>query len=97
MPSYCIVRLAVRWLFIGLVPAFLVCCAKTHSKPTIPAGNARFEFLTPSLVRMQYSPSGMFIDTPTAVVQKRDWPAVQVQSTQKHGWLIVATSTMTLR
>ena len=88
---------AARWLIIGLVPAFLVCCAKTQSKPTIPAGNARFEFLTPSLVRMEYSPSGMFVDAPTAVVQKRDWSAVQVQSTQRDGWLIAATSAMTLR
>ena len=88
---------AARWLLIGLVPAFLVCCAKTQSKPTIPAGNARFEFLTPSLVRMEYSPAGVFVDAPTAVVQKRDWPAVQVQSTQKEGWLIAATSAITLR
>ena len=52
MRSHCIVGLAVRGLLIGLVPALLVGCAKTQSKPTIPAGNARFEFLTPSLVRM---------------------------------------------
>ena len=31
------------------------------------------------------------------MVQKRDWPAVRVQSTQKDGWLIAATSAMTLR
>ena len=97
MSFRCIVGLAARSLFIGLVAALLVCCAKTQSKPTIAAGNARFEFLTPSLVRMEYSPSGMFVDAPTAVVQKRDWPAVQVQSTQKDGWLIAATSAMSLR
>jgi alpha-glucosidase (family GH31 glycosyl hydrolase) len=97
MRLHCIVGLAVRWLFIGLGAAFLAGCTKTHSKPTIPAGNARFEFLTPSLVRMEYSPSGMFTDAPTAVVQKRDWPAVQVQSMQKDGWLIAATSAMTVR
>src|SRR5258708_28058709 len=60
-------------------------------------GNARFEFLTPSLVRMEYAPAGAFIDAPTAVVQKRDWPAVQVQSMRKDGWLIAVTSAMTLR
>jgi hypothetical protein len=88
---------AARWLFIGLLPALLACGAKTQSQPTIRDGNARFEFLTPSLVRMEYSPAGTFIDAPTAVVQKRDWPAVQVQSMQKDGWLIAATSAMTLR
>ena len=96
MRFHCIVRLAARSLSIGLVAAFLVCCAKTQSKPTIPAGNARFEFLTASLVRMEYSPSGMFVDAPTAVVEKRDWPALQVESTQKDGWLIAATGAMTL-
>ena len=97
MRFHCIVGPAVSGLLIGLVAALLAGCAKTQSKPTIPAGNARFEFLTPSLVRMEYSPSGMFTDAPTAVVQKRDWPAVRVQSTQKDGWLIAATGAMTLR
>ena len=97
MRFHCIVGLAVGGLLIGLVLALLVGCAKTQSKPTIPAGNARFEFLTPSLVRMEYSPSGVFTDAPTAVVQKRDWPAVRVQSRQKDGWLIAATGAMTLR
>jgi alpha-glucosidase (family GH31 glycosyl hydrolase) len=97
MHFHCIVGVAVRWLSIGLVATLLAGCAKTQSTPTIPAGNARFEFLTPSLVRMEYSPSGIFTDAPTAVVQKRDWPAVQVRSTQKDGWLIAATGAMTLR
>src|SRR5947208_11134104 len=88
---------AASWLFIMLLPALVACGAKTHSQPTIRAGNARFEFLTPSLVRMEYSPAGVFVDAPTAVVQKRDWPAVQVQSTQKEGWLIAATGAITLR
>src|SRR2546421_10977707 len=88
---------AASWLFIGLLPALLACGAKRHSQPTIRAGNARFEFLTASLVRMEYAPAGGFIDAPTAVVQKRDWPVVQVRSTQRQGWLIAATSAMTLR
>ena len=88
---------AASWLFIALLPALVACSAKRHSQPTIRAGNARFEFLTPSLVRMEYSPAGTFIDAPTAVVQKRDWPAVPVQSTQRQGWLIAASSVMTLR
>ena len=86
-----------KWLFIGLAPPLLVCCAKTESSPTLVVGNARFEFLTPSLVRMEYSPSGAFVDAPTAVVQKRDWPKVPVQATHKDGWLIAASSDMTVR
>jgi alpha-glucosidase (family GH31 glycosyl hydrolase) len=84
------------WLLIALFSVCLGSCAETLSKPTITTGDARFEFLTPSLVRMEYSPDGTFVDAPTAVVQKRDWPAVQVYTTQKDGWLIAKTSAMTL-
>ncbi|HEX4649787.1 MAG TPA: TMEM165/GDT1 family protein [Steroidobacteraceae bacterium] len=71
--------------------------ANPQSPPVIISGNARFEFLTPSLVRMEYSPSAKFVDAPTAVVQKRGWPEVPVRSTQKDGWLTAASSVMTLR
>lgn len=86
-----------KWLSIGLALTLLVCCARTPGSPTLVVGDARFEFLTPSLLRMEYSPSGAFVDAPTAVVQKRDWPRVQVHSTQKDGWLIAATSVMSVR
>jgi alpha-glucosidase (family GH31 glycosyl hydrolase) len=85
-----------KWLLTGFAAVLVASCAKP-SAPTIRAENARFEFLTPSLVRMEYSPSASFVDSPTAVVQKRDWPAVQVHSMRKGGWLIATTSAMTLR
>jgi alpha-glucosidase (family GH31 glycosyl hydrolase) len=72
-------------------------CSGPPPTPTLTAANARFEFLTPSLVRMQYSPSGRFVDAPTAVVQKRDWPAVPVSVRQEQGWLIATSSALTLR
>ncbi|GAB2548273.1 glycoside hydrolase family 31 protein [Rhodanobacter koreensis] len=97
MSFHRILGVAMKWLLVGLVPAFLMSCAHTQSKPTIAAGDARFEFLTPTLVRMEYSSSGTFVDAPTAVVQKRDWPAVHVKSTEKDGWLIATTDAMTLR
>ena len=30
-------------------------------------------------------------------MQQRDWPAVQVRSTQEQGWLVLATDAVTLR
>lgn len=61
-------------------------------------GNARFQFLTSSLVRMEYSPSGKFVDAPTAVIQKRDWrEVVNVNTDTESGWLTARTSEMTLR
>ncbi len=43
--------------------------------------NARFQFLTPTLVRMEYSPSGRFTDAPTAIVVKRDWKKIKIKAT----------------
>ncbi|HEX8758332.1 MAG TPA: hypothetical protein VF745_18495, partial [Steroidobacteraceae bacterium] len=77
--------------------AALFLATQAHATTAITAGNARFEFLTPSLVRMEYSPSGKFIDAPTAVVQRRDWPAVQVTTRRSGGWLILTTHAMSLR
>ncbi len=83
------------WIFI-VFSACLTGCSQAPSKPTITAGDARFEFLTSSLVRMEYSPNGAFVDEPTAVVQKRDWPSVQVHTVTKGDWLIASTDAMTV-
>ncbi|HEY3784336.1 MAG TPA: TIM-barrel domain-containing protein [Steroidobacteraceae bacterium] len=72
-------------------------CARAESGSTIVSGNARFEFLTPSLLRMEYATSGTFVDAPTAVVQKRDWAQVRATTMQKNGWLIASTREMTVR
>jgi alpha-glucosidase (family GH31 glycosyl hydrolase) len=96
MRTPCTVAVAALALSIGLAPAV----SRATGGPgttTIAAGNARFEFLTPSLVRMEYSPSGAFVDAPTAVVEKRDWPAAPVERREQNGWLIAASSAMTLR
>jgi alpha-glucosidase (family GH31 glycosyl hydrolase) len=87
----------VKGLCAAVILALPVGCARTPGSPTLVAGNARFEFLTPALVRMEYSSGGAFVDAPTAVVQKRDWPAVAVVTTRKDGWLIASTSAMTVR
>ena len=66
--------IAARGLRTGLALG-LPMAAGAAGTTTITAGDARFEFLTPGLVRMEYSPAARFVDAPTAVVQKRDWAA----------------------
>jgi hypothetical protein len=68
--STCIVTVAALWLSVGFPPAASG-AASASATTTISAGNVRFEFLTPSLVRLEFSPSGKFVDAPTAVVQQR--------------------------
>lgn len=81
----------------GFVSLPLVVNADTPSTSAVVAGHARFEFLTPSLVRMEYAPNGAFTDAATAVVQKRNWPAVAIQSSRENGWLVIHTHELTLR
>ncbi len=88
---------AAQGLLIGLVPALLLGCARAPDGPTVRSGNARFEFLTPALVRLEYSPSGAFVDAPSAVVQRRTWPAVKVSTRESDGWLIARTQALTVR
>lgn len=87
----------MKWLVVAMLPVFLLSCSRNKSDSTIVTGKARFEFLTPSLVRMEYSPSGQFLDAPTAVIKKRKWPSVNVEVTQKKGWLTAITGQMRLR
>lgn len=83
--------------FGAAAAALLVTLPQAHATTAITAGDARFEFLTPSLVRMEYSSQGRFVDAPTAVVQKRDWPAVAVTQDSSGGWLILTTPALLLR
>ena len=76
----------------------LPCGAQPSGGPTtVGAGNARFEFLTPTLVRLEYSAPGAFVDAPTAVIEKRDWAAVKVDSREQDGWLSATTGALTVR
>ena len=64
---------------------------------TFLCGNVRFEVLSPTLVRMEYSPAGQFLDTPTFLALKRDWPEFKITVSEKNGWLIVETGKLELR
>ena len=88
--------IAARGVLTGLALG-LFSTAGTAATTTVTAGNARFEFLTPDLVRLEYSAAGKLVDAPTAVVQKRDWPAVPVERREQDGWLIVQSRAMTVR
>jgi alpha-glucosidase (family GH31 glycosyl hydrolase) len=92
----CTVAVAALWLYVGFAPATSWADAPSGTT-TVTAGNARFEFLTPSLVRLEYSPSGKFVDAPTAVVQKRDWPEVKVTSAREGAWLAASSGTLSVR
>ena len=88
---------ATTAVVLAVVVALPCRAQQPHGATTVLADNARFEFLTPSLVRLEYSPSGTFADAPSAVVLKRDWPSIRVEPREQDGWLIAATSAVTVR
>ena len=92
-----IARMKISRTLCAAAAALLISLPPARATTAIIAGNARFEFLTPSLVRMEYSPLGHFVDAPTAVVLKRDWPAVAVKTVRSGGWLILESSALSLR
>jgi alpha-glucosidase (family GH31 glycosyl hydrolase) len=66
--------------------------------PAFIRGLARFQVLAPALVRLEYSPSGVFVDAPSvAVINRTDWPQTQVQSREEGGWFILDTGVLSLR
>src|SRR5215469_12679420 len=58
--------------------------------------NVRFQILSPTLVRMEYSPSDRFVDDPSTAVLNRAWGDVPFQ--KKSGdWIEVNTGKMIIR
>ena len=59
-------------------------------------GNVRFQVLSPSLVRMEYSPTSRFVDEPsTAVVGRDNWPGAAPRIVERAGWLSISTGKLT--
>lgn len=63
----------------------------------VTAGGGRITVLSPTLVRMEYSPTGTFVDDPSVLVLNRDWSACPFEVTEEDGCLILKTSALELR
>jgi alpha-glucosidase (family GH31 glycosyl hydrolase) len=63
----------------------------------VSAGDARVEVLGPTLLRLEYSPTGTFEDTPTVNAVNRRMPVPPYRAVISGGWLTVQTSRAVLR
>ena len=86
--------------YIALILGVIVSsgCAEASQvvNRSVVSGNARFQVLSPMLVRMEYSPGGKFADEPTvSVINRDDWPAASFHSEVADGWQSVSTDKMT--
>jgi polygalacturonase len=65
----------------------------TGNVTTVLAGNARFQLLTSSLLRLEWSPTKGFTDAPSVSITRRAWPAV-VHRVIASGTVVITTSEM---
>jgi len=85
---------AIVLLIASLTPGR---AAPDEPRHQIVEGRTRFTVLAPDLIRMETSPAGAFIDEPSVVALKRDWPATAAARVErKDAWLVLTTDKMTL-
>ncbi|MGA3148178.1 MAG: TIM-barrel domain-containing protein [Acidimicrobiales bacterium] len=68
-----------------------------HPSAVVRSGDARIEVLGPTLLRLEYSPSGTFENSPTVNALDRRMPVPHYTSRVSGGWLTVQTSAATFR
>ena len=67
------------------------------TQATVTEGDARFEVLAPEVIRMEYSPTGSFLNDPTFDIEDRNFTVPAYTSSVSGGWLTITTSQMTLK
>ena len=61
-------------------------------------GPVRFQALTSTLLRMEYSPSGQFVDQPSvAVINRSNWEDIPITGTEADGWLVFSAGKVVVR
>ncbi len=76
----------------------LVLAPAAAARPAVvSAGAARFEVLTPTLIRAEYAQDRRFENRPTMTATRAPLPRAEFALSRSHGWLIIRTHLMTLR
>ena len=68
-----------------------------HESAIVRSGHARIEVLSPTLLRLEYSPSGDFVNVPSVNALNRRMPVPSYSTGVSDGWLTVRTSRAVLR
>src|SRR4051795_5194881 len=64
---------------------------------TVRDGHARFEVLSPTLIRLEYADDDRFEDGQTMTAVNRESPAVPIQTSVQGDTRLIRTSAVTLR
>ncbi|MEY9931129.1 alpha-glucosidase (family GH31 glycosyl hydrolase) [Catenulispora sp. GP43] len=83
-------------------PAAATAASSTKTQATAAStavldGSARFEVLTPTLIRMEYAGDNQFQDSETFNAVNRSFPAVSFTTSVSGGYRVITTSSITLR
>ncbi|MEV0895469.1 TIM-barrel domain-containing protein [Actinoplanes sp. NPDC049802] len=71
---------------------------KVRQSQTVISGDARFQILSPTLIRTEYSPGGRFADGDTQnVIGRDDFRPTRFTKRISKGWLTIDTGAATLR
>ncbi len=64
---------------------------------SITIGQARIEFISPTMVRLQFSARSQFVDQPTVMVKYRHPVSVPVTIKEEDGWVVISSAFVTIR
>ena len=85
-------------VFLLLGPGNMASVSAAHAASnTVIDGNARFQVLTPTLIRLEYAGDGAFQDSATFTAVNRSFPAVPYTTDVSGGYREIVTSAVTLR
>ncbi|MGW6928957.1 TIM-barrel domain-containing protein [Lentzea sp. NPDC054927] len=82
---------------LALLSLILPAPATAQPTNTVVSGQARFQILSPTLVRSEFAGDGKFENAATYNVVNRSFPRTAYSSRVENGWLVITTSAMTLR
>lgn len=93
--------MSVLLLSLFSLPALLAPAAEKmevrREGQKVVAKDIRFTVISPSLIRLEYSSEGKFVDEPSILVQNRDWGKADYQVSEDRGWLVIKTKMLSLR
>ncbi|MBB4741779.1 hypothetical protein BJY16_005238 [Actinoplanes octamycinicus] len=84
---------------LALIPSTSAQATPGHRHPaSVVSGDARFQILSPTLIRTEYATGGRFTDTDTfTVIGRDDFAPVRFTQRVSRGWLTIDTGAATLR
>src|SRR5215469_2421901 len=88
-------RVRTTSIIFGAVSSLFVIASPAQQN--LVREQARFQILSPGVIRLEYSPHRKFVEAPSVTVLNRQWGAVEVRERESEGWLEISTNKMRMR